>query len=455
MEPGLHSNTTPEERVSTLQSFGLTENQAKAYLALLELGRATASALNKLSGVPRNKVYSVVEELNEKGLVEIVLEDPIVFEARPVTRYLDLLASELESKRRDLKASMPRLADEFQIKATLSEDDLQGGSFRIYKGRRAVLQQHSRMNRDAKGSVKVVCTPSTPARMLASDMLGDYPDLEAVRFEIFTPLTKKNIPAVKSLFERLGRAIRVTTGSPRNVIIKLVDDKQVFFTHVIPDTESTTQGDDVGVWTDNPVFLQLATELIERAKERSQEFHTARLALEADQPFPEMRVLQDPTEHRELLMLGLMQAKEIMAVTDGSMLLRGMASMADPSFRANMEQREVRIRLVTRVTQEILKAVTDRPNIELRHLDSVPGNFIVFGDRVIRTHRMDPGAEDPFEVGSLTFYSTLPGVVVEAKDHFERLWQAAVPTGELDPAELPKASRPDRDKGTPEEEAVA
>src|SRR5512137_119909 len=55
------------ERLQRLEGFGLTEYQARAYLALLDLGTATASQLPALSRVPRTRIYSTMRQLHAKG----------------------------------------------------------------------------------------------------------------------------------------------------------------------------------------------------------------------------------------------------------------------------------------------------------------------------------------------------------------------------------------------------
>lgn len=52
-----------------IKRLGLTDNEAKVYLAGLELGQATIQELGRKSGVKRTTVYSVVEGLKEKGLL--------------------------------------------------------------------------------------------------------------------------------------------------------------------------------------------------------------------------------------------------------------------------------------------------------------------------------------------------------------------------------------------------
>ncbi len=57
------------EIVDSLKLLGLSEYQAKVYIALVGYGQASASEIYLASKVPQNKVYSVLKELEEQGLV--------------------------------------------------------------------------------------------------------------------------------------------------------------------------------------------------------------------------------------------------------------------------------------------------------------------------------------------------------------------------------------------------
>ena len=59
--------------VEKLQRIGLTEYEAKAYLTLLRDHLNSASKLSEKSGVPRTKIYSVLESLERKGWIRIFL----------------------------------------------------------------------------------------------------------------------------------------------------------------------------------------------------------------------------------------------------------------------------------------------------------------------------------------------------------------------------------------------
>lgn len=87
--------------VEQLQKVGLTEYEAKVYSSLLKDHLNSATKLSEKSGVPRTKIYSVLESLQDKGWVKIYSGAPLLFKpVRPdeifekmKRGYADLLKS--------------------------------------------------------------------------------------------------------------------------------------------------------------------------------------------------------------------------------------------------------------------------------------------------------------------------------------------------------------------------
>jgi HTH-type transcriptional regulator, sugar sensing transcriptional regulator len=84
-----------ENTLETLKSLNFTEYEAKAYLALLEDSPLTGYAVAKNSGVPRSKIYEVLESL--------VLRGDIFVSYGNTPQYIPVPAKELIRNRR-LKA---------------------------------------------------------------------------------------------------------------------------------------------------------------------------------------------------------------------------------------------------------------------------------------------------------------------------------------------------------------
>ena len=75
-----------------LKNLGFTQYEAKVYLALLKGSPTTAYAVARESGVPRSKVYGVLEGMAERGVVFVSHGEPV--------RYAPLPYGELVQKRR-------------------------------------------------------------------------------------------------------------------------------------------------------------------------------------------------------------------------------------------------------------------------------------------------------------------------------------------------------------------
>ncbi|HVL47868.1 MAG TPA: helix-turn-helix domain-containing protein [Candidatus Thermoplasmatota archaeon] len=75
--------------LSALKENGLTGYASKAYVTLLRLKRSKVMPLARISGIPRNKLYHVLVDLEAVGLVERLSDDPLEYAAKPLRPYLE------------------------------------------------------------------------------------------------------------------------------------------------------------------------------------------------------------------------------------------------------------------------------------------------------------------------------------------------------------------------------
>ena len=99
--------------IKQIEQLGLPEKEAKVYMALLELGEATAQDLSTKSGVNRATTYVALESLVKKGLAtSIVKKKKTYFIVETPLQILDLLykqKEDVESKIGRAKKLMPEL----------------------------------------------------------------------------------------------------------------------------------------------------------------------------------------------------------------------------------------------------------------------------------------------------------------------------------------------------------
>ncbi|MCG1002130.1 MULTISPECIES: TrmB family transcriptional regulator [Halobacterium] len=72
-----------QDAVAALTRLGLSNYEAKVFVALQRLGTGTTQEISDISEVPRSQVYGAADDLAERGLVEVVTASPK--EYRPVS----------------------------------------------------------------------------------------------------------------------------------------------------------------------------------------------------------------------------------------------------------------------------------------------------------------------------------------------------------------------------------
>jgi len=94
--------------IECLKSLGLTKYEARVYIALLKIVGATASEIHEISGVPRASVYTVIDQLLDKGLVSVSQSAPKRFAAispeDAITRLMGQIKRDAQNARDFLSA---------------------------------------------------------------------------------------------------------------------------------------------------------------------------------------------------------------------------------------------------------------------------------------------------------------------------------------------------------------
>jgi len=102
-----------EKNVEMLTDFGLTDNQAKVYLATARLRLASVGQISKVSKVRREDVYRILPKLEELGLVERLLGKPTKIRATPVEEALSLLIKHEEDTARERVSALKEKTETF------------------------------------------------------------------------------------------------------------------------------------------------------------------------------------------------------------------------------------------------------------------------------------------------------------------------------------------------------
>lgn len=103
-----------ESLFEKLQKFGLNLYEARAYASLLKIGTANAYKVSKESGIPRARIYDVLETLTKRGLamVEESSENTKIYTPVPSKVFLEKTKKEWENDFEDVANALVELETE-------------------------------------------------------------------------------------------------------------------------------------------------------------------------------------------------------------------------------------------------------------------------------------------------------------------------------------------------------
>ena len=123
-----------------LKDLGLSENESKVYFASLSLGPATVLKIARVAEIKRTTVYSVIEALQQKGLMNVEVRGlkKLFFAAAP-----EKLESILEARKDRFKSLLPEFAALYNFRGA-------EGFIKYYEGLESVKSVYESLIADIK-----------------------------------------------------------------------------------------------------------------------------------------------------------------------------------------------------------------------------------------------------------------------------------------------------------------
>src|SRR5205809_4435460 len=100
------------EASEALQRIGLSRYEALVFVNLARAGATTAGDVARASGVNRVQTYRALEGLEARGLVEVTLDRPRRYAARPINEVFDMIADQRRSELEKLNAIRGRFLEQ-------------------------------------------------------------------------------------------------------------------------------------------------------------------------------------------------------------------------------------------------------------------------------------------------------------------------------------------------------
>jgi sugar-specific transcriptional regulator TrmB len=244
-----------EELVGSVARFGLTDREARLYLALLRKGRASARELAHDAGLDRVLGYRMLDALRGRGVVEATAERPRRYAAVPPRALFERSLRE----RAAMLAQDETLAGELAstLPTLIRELDDQAPRFQVLQGTPAIFAYLREMLRRAQ---EEVCAMVTHRALRGSVEYGLPVELPRLlkgggRFRLIV----ESDPRVRALVQRFSGVSRrhplaeLRQLSPQPTRLTIVDRAEAML-FLVPEARSG-QLEELAVWTDNPAFV--------------------------------------------------------------------------------------------------------------------------------------------------------------------------------------------------------
>src|SRR6059036_1186187 len=103
------AKTSADAIGATMRNLGFSGYAAQTFCALVRVAHATASDLVRRTGIPDSKIYYALDELTERGLVEVQPGKPKTYRAVPAKQIEARLQRMLDAKYDAERAGVARV----------------------------------------------------------------------------------------------------------------------------------------------------------------------------------------------------------------------------------------------------------------------------------------------------------------------------------------------------------
>ena len=226
------------EQLTRLRELGLSSGGARAYVALLELGVSEARAVGTLARIPTTRVYKVLDQLRDKGLVEVTHGKPRSYAPIPVSDFLDRRIAEREDAIATLRACKTDLGSLFPIRGTGTVP--RRSAILSTSGRRNVLHRFGEECRRVERDMFVLST------------------LDATRGSLVSHLDEV---ASRGVHVHVVRGDAADPFGPRDVTIATFDARLALFVR-LPSARDAEAVSPIAIGTTEPAFVEALRTLL-------------------------------------------------------------------------------------------------------------------------------------------------------------------------------------------------
>ena len=249
------------EDIDTLVCLGLSTLQAKVYLALVEIGRATTKALAEKSNVARQDIYRITAELQNIGIVEKVIAVPNEYRATPIQDSVNILLDIKQRENSEAQKKAVELLERKKDKETETAQDEKSGFVLISKNQ-AFWSKIAKSIETTQNSIDAITSWIKFLEKIDSVNEEINRALDrgvTIRVIIEDPVEFKKMPKKANLLIKKSLFKVKTAKKIPTEILTIYDRKETLMTTSAGDMAASP-----ALWSDNPCIVCIAQDAFEK-----------------------------------------------------------------------------------------------------------------------------------------------------------------------------------------------
>ncbi|SFS79597.1 TrmB family transcriptional regulator [Halostagnicola kamekurae] len=235
--------------VEAFERLGLTGYEAKVFIALHRLGSGTARDVAEITDVPRSQVYSVAENLERRGLLEVNHASPIRYRPVRVEEARETLRSRFEREQDRALEYVERVQAETPTEETTEEIWTVRGRGRVDD---RVVDLLSNADERIVFAVRLPALFDSEIGRVLEDRAADGVSVTAIST---APSVRDRLADCENV--RVHEPCEPRTEDERSGRIAVVDDDSVLLSVVDDD------GSETAIWSVESLFASVLIQLIE------------------------------------------------------------------------------------------------------------------------------------------------------------------------------------------------
>jgi sugar-specific transcriptional regulator TrmB len=362
-----------------LSGFGLTGNEARAYVALVKLGVAAVNKIVQLSKIRREEIYRIMPKLEQLGLVERILGKPTKYKPISLAEALSILFKyrQEESDRKiaelaEKKASLLKDLEFLENEKAIAIQEEEGAHFILILDRDKSLHKLTSMTNAAQKEIAITADSSE----FQYGVSKGYDDalrsaaMKGVKVRVLLKIDEVSEPLLffAKEIELFKDIIEVRHVDQIRIHIMVVDDKETSIgTYLDPNKKEV-----VNLWSDHPSFIGAMKDIFERQWHEGVDLKSRVMELETGKPVERTEVIRGRDNIYARIFAGLSKTNSnLLTIVDGTAL--NFIKRDFISVNITTKNRGTRRRFLTTIDGDNLEVAEELSKyIEIRHLDRVP-----------------------------------------------------------------------------------